>query len=391
MLFTSCLLTDFLALLVTLVVILVVYIKWSFTYWDRKGVATLPVAFPFGNAAALFKRQHTFGILWYKHYEEFRKRGLRFGGSYIFTRKIFVPVEPALIKHVLQTDFVCFMNHTNYINEQVDPLSGNLLSLRDGKWKRLREKLTPTFTSGKMKMMFGTLVKCGEELHNIMEKTATNKEPLHIKELLARFTTDVIASCAFGIDSNCLRNPDAEFRKYGKMIFEFDKPQLWKFLAQFSFSHKILAWFNFKFTKDTVEDFMMELVKSTVNYREKNNVFRKDFMHLLIQLKNMGKVTDDGAVTEGQVGEVGLTINEVAAQAFIFFAAGFETSSTTMTFVLYELAMNKEIQRRVRQEIREVLKKYNNELTYEAAMEMKYLEQVIQGIEICLGILFEVY
>ncbi|XP_074037628.1 probable cytochrome P450 6a13 [Leptinotarsa decemlineata] len=70
-------------------------------------------------------------------------------------------------------------------------------------------------------------------------------------------------------------------------------------------------------------------------------------------------------------------MNEVAAQCFFFFLAGFETSSTTICFASYELALHKEIQDRARHEIKEVLKKYNNEITYDALMEMHYLETVI--------------
>jgi hypothetical protein len=45
--------------------------------------------------------------------------------------------------------------------------------------------------------------------------------PVDVKEAMARYTTDVIASCAFGIQSNSLKDPDAEFRRYLRNIFDF--------------------------------------------------------------------------------------------------------------------------------------------------------------------------
>lgn len=59
--------------------------------------------------------------------------------------------------------------------------------------------------------------------------------------------------------------------------------------------------------------------------------------------------------------------------------AGFETSSSTSCFVLYLLALNQDIQEKLRNEITTVLAKHNDEITYEAVQEMKYMQMVIDG------------
>jgi cytochrome P450 family 6 len=80
---------------------------------------------------------------------------------------------------------------------------------------------------------------------------------------------------------------------------------------------------------------------------------------------------------------LGLSMNSLAAQAFIFFLGGFETSSTTMTFCLYELSLHQDIQQLVREEIDVVLRKHDGNITYEAIQEMNYLDKVISGRAYC--------
>jgi len=113
-------------------------------------------------------------------------------------------------------------------------------------------------------------------------------------------------------------------------------------------------------------------LQKTVEYRENNDIKRNDFLSLLLQIKKHGKINDDVGEAIGS-----MTTEELAAQSFLFFVAGFETSSTTMTFALYELAKNPDIQENLRQEIKRVLSQFDNKLTYEAMLEMKYLQMVI--------------
>ena len=75
----------------------------------------------------------------------------------------------------------------------------------------------------------------------------------------------------------------------------------------------------------------------------------------------------------------GIDGDDFVAQCFAFLTAGFETSSTTMTFLLYEVALHPDIQQRLRNEITQMLDKYNNEVTYDGIQELTYLDMVISG------------
>lgn len=62
-----------------------------------------------------------------------------------------------------------------------------------------------------------------------------------------------------------------------------------------------------------------------------------------------------------------------------FYADGFETSSIALSFALFEIAANPEIQRKVMKEVDTVLDKYDGEITYDSIQEMCYLDNVLSG------------
>lgn len=74
-----------------------------------------------------------------------------------------------------------------------------------------------------------------------------------------------------------------------------------------------------------------------------------------------------------------LTDEFLTAQAFVLFVAGFETSSTTISHALYELAQNHEIQEKLRKEIKQHDEKYGKTIMYDQIKEMKYLDKVFKG------------
>lgn len=204
-----------------------------------------------------------------------------------------------------------------YYNVKDDPLSGHLLNIEGEYWKKLREKLTPTFTSGKMRQMIPTMLDVGKKLETFMMKTIEMDSEPEIKDILARFTTDIIGSCAFGIECSSLEDKTAKFLEMGLRVFQQPRNSFLKQLLAVTypdFARKL----GIKSTQDDVSEFFLNIVKDVVTYRETNNVKRNDFMELLLQLKNNGEHADN-VTQSNQLGK--LTIEEIAAQVFVFFLA----------------------------------------------------------------------
>jgi cytochrome P450 family 6 len=100
-------------------------------------------------------------------------------GIFTFDKPSLLIRDPELVKNILVKDFQTFMDHIISFDEKFDPLFGNSLpALKGQRWRHLRTKLTPVFTSRKIKMMYFLVDICGKELADCLEKaTADGKLP----------------------------------------------------------------------------------------------------------------------------------------------------------------------------------------------------------------------
>jgi hypothetical protein len=90
---------------------------------------------------------------------------------------------------------------------------------------------------------------------------------VEVIETIARFSTDVIASCAFGINGNSLKDPDAEFRHHLRNVFDFSIRKGLTGILQF-FAPSLLSVIKLKYLDAATEDFIIKTVWSTAEYRQ---------------------------------------------------------------------------------------------------------------------------
>lgn len=120
----------------------------AFSHWKKRGIYYIEPSFPYGNIKALATRKEFFGDTFKEFYKHFKSKGVKGGGVYTFLIPVFVAVDLDLVKNILQKDFGHFVNHGRPFDKKVDPLSGHLFNLENDEWRKMRVKLTPTFTSG---------------------------------------------------------------------------------------------------------------------------------------------------------------------------------------------------------------------------------------------------
>uniref|UniRef100_A0AAG5DLE1 Cytochrome P450 n=1 Tax=Anopheles atroparvus TaxID=41427 RepID=A0AAG5DLE1_ANOAO len=324
-------------------------------------------------------------------------------GMHDMTAPVFVVRDPELIKRVGVKDFDYFVNHRpvfgNTDNVSSDALFGRtLLALRDQKWRDMRATLSPAFTGSKMRQMFDLVGECCAEMVKFYKDEVRSKggpQEHEMKDVFTRYANDVIATCAFGIKVDSLRNAENEFYMNGKKMMMLQRPIVAVKLICFRLVPKLMGWLGLDLFDTEQRDYFVEIIRDTVRTRDQRGIVRPDMVNLLMQarrgaLKHQKEAKEDeemkgfATVEESEVGRahiskgIEMSETEMVAQCLIFFLAGFDTTSTCLTFLAHELTVNRDVQDKLYEEIRETKESLGGgPLTYDAVQKMQYMDMVV--------------
>ncbi|XP_076763615.1 uncharacterized protein LOC143431015 [Xylocopa sonorina] len=340
------------------------YFISTFDFWKVRGVPgprPIPV---FGNVKDTMFLKMSPAHLVRDVYNKYKDEPMV--GIFTWRTPILILRDPELIKDVLIRDFSNFMDRGFANVEKAEPLSPHLFNLEPERWRLMRAKLSPIFTSGKLKTMFPLIIDCSKHLEKYFEKLVSKGEPIDCREVTAKFTTNVIGSCAFGIEFNALCDEESEFRRKTRQVFVLSLSQI----IRLRLKEMVPTFYNllgYVFPEKEMTTYFTKLFMDTMAYRKENNINRHDFVNMLLELKENAPKIDT----------IELTDTLLTAQAFAFLAAGYETSSAAISHTLYELALNVDVQEKLRQEIKEHFEKNNGELKYDDIKKMTYLNLVL--------------
>ncbi|XP_043480617.1 cytochrome P450 9e2-like [Leptopilina heterotoma] len=345
-------------------IIVLLSISRQSNIWKRNGKIPhlKPVPILGNTFAAFFLKQKSLAEWICEVYNRFSSA--KYFGLVDFGLPVIVLRDAELIKDVCVKLFDHFPDHNNIIDEKVDPVWGkNVFALRGDRWREIRNTLSPSFTGSKMKFMYELVDKCSENFVNYYLKNSEEAKLVEMKDSFTRYTNDVIATAAFGIGVDSMKDKDNEFYLRGKDAMNFMTFfRMIKFFF-FRFCPSVMFLIGEPFLSRGTNRFFKSLVRDTVETRKAKNIIRPDMIHLLIEASK----NENG---------VEVTIDDMIAQSFIFFLAGFSTSATLMTFVAHELAVNQHIQEKLRKEI-DSFTKGDSKISYDSLSKMKYLDMVI--------------
>ncbi|CAH0723078.1 unnamed protein product, partial [Brenthis ino] len=387
----------FLIWTVVLIAVLALHIHKTYSRFSDYGVKHPKVVPFFGNMLGVVFRLTHFSDHIDNIYTKFPEE--RFIGRYEFIKPSLLIRDIELVKKITIKDFEYFIDHRGFTDEKIEPLfARNLFSLKGEEWKDMRSTLSPAFTSSKIKLMVPFMEEVGDQMVRALKKKINESKTGYIdvdcKDLTSRYANDVIASCAFGLKVDSHTDENNQFYEMGKTASTFKFRQMLLFFALAAFP-ALVKRLKLTLFSDRTKDFFIELVTSTMKDREARNIIRPDMIHLLMEAKKgrlaheekIGNdVQDTGFATveESSVGRKSIdrvwSDMDLTAQAVLFFIAGFETISTSMSFGLHELAIHTEAQKRLAEEIREQHAKNNGKLNFNAIQSMTYMDMVTSEV-----------
>ncbi|XP_029390512.1 cytochrome P450 3A41-like isoform X1 [Mus pahari] len=198
--------------------------------------------------------------------------------------------------------------------------------------------------------MFPVIEQYGDILVKYLRQEAENGKPVTVQEVLGAYSMDVITSTSFGVDVDSLNNPNNPFVEKAKNLLRFDffAPLFFSALL-FPFLIPIYEMLNIcMYSKDSVEFFKTFVNRIKENRLDSKQKHRVDFLQLMMNAHNSSKDKDSHKVSA-------LSDMEITVQSIIFIVAGYENTSSILSFTLYSLATHPDIQKKLQEEIDEAL------------------------------------
>ncbi|KAL3281412.1 hypothetical protein HHI36_004621 [Cryptolaemus montrouzieri] len=342
------------------------YMARNNTYWKQQGINYIKPKPIFGNIFDIVLCRISIGGLIRKFYEEHSEHYI---GFFMFDQPCLLVNDLELIKQILVEDFKYFQGRTFARNHKDDPIGSKLLFFAGLPWRKMRKDMSAVFTPSKLKQQANLLPGENTKLIDALKQTLSEgKNVLNVKDFTDKHTVNTISSAYFSIEGNSFKNQNSPMLEIFGRILHYKA--LWNIyqLTYMIICPKLYKLLGMRFVDAFSTSFLRKLTWDLLDEREKSNFENNDCIDVLLNLKRKEDIKECTSIGA----------DFLAGHVCQVFVAGYETSSTTISYALFELAKNPKHQNLARHEATTVMKTYGK-FTYENVMAMKHITNCLLG------------
>ena len=333
------------------------YYKNKYNYWKNRGVKGPEPSFPLGNFRSQSKPIADLIVEWAEKYDKVY-------GLYNGFLPILVIGEPELVKEALIKNFHKFTDRRVLSGHKFS--SKSLINQNGTQWKTDRSVMSQTFSSGKMKQMYPLMKDAYVCLEREFQRLVDLEAEVDIKSVFVKLTTMVIARCAFATHVDAFTDPNNELLKHLQAIFKINRKRV---IGHILLPEAVKRLIGYSVINPSALNYIGAVCSKILQHRRniKGQVNEyTDLLQLLMETNNNNNENNGH----------GFEDIKIIANSILFFNAGYETTSTLLTWASYALAMNPDVQEKLHEEVKSA-KESKGQLDYETLFELKYLDAVI--------------
>nr|CAB3235834.1 cytochrome P450 3A14 [Phallusia mammillata] len=302
-----------------------------------------------------------------------KKFGMVYGQYMGWSPRIVIS-DPDILKQIMIKEFNNFYDRQKSLQKvNGKALNNGLTNITGDTWRRVRHTISPMFSTSKLRSMIGVIDKCADEMvENLQSIAKDNDGVFDTKGVFGKYTLSAICSAAFGVDVNSQKDEkESKAIRMAKKLFQakfLSNPMLY-ILIIFPWMEKIAEKMDFTFFPRDALKYFENLTNSILKISSSPDPKQTS---TVLQLLAESEISEKETKSKTK----GLTHMEITGNGVLMILAGYETTSSAIIFLAFNLAWHKDVQEKLREEIREIVKS-DNSLDYEKLNGLKYLTQCI--------------